>query len=66
MEFILFCVLTFLAIETIIFGVKLFNKEGGFKRFITGLSKRVEGDMKTLADEAEEWLKGKFNKKEGG
>jgi hypothetical protein len=57
MEFILFCVLTFLAIETIIFGVKLLRKE---RRAFRALAQRIEGDAKILVDEAEEWLKGKF------
>jgi hypothetical protein len=57
MEFVLFIVLTFLAIETIIFGVKLLRKE---HRALKDLRGRIQRDGKALADEAEAWLKGKF------
>jgi hypothetical protein len=57
MEFVLFIVMTFLAIETIIFGVKLLRKE---HKAVKDLRIRIQGDAKVLVAEAEEWLKGKF------
>jgi len=62
-EFLWFVLLTFLSVEAIIFGVKLLKRErAAFK----ALGKRIEGDVKTLADETEAWLAKEWERRFGG
>jgi len=59
-EFVLFVVGTFLAIEVILYGVRLLRKE---RMAFKALGKRIAGDAKVLTDETEEFLKGLFRGK---
>jgi hypothetical protein len=59
MWFLWLAILTFLAILTIRFGIRLWRKEAEARR---ALSKKVSDDAKALAKEVEGWLSAEWQR----
>jgi hypothetical protein len=62
MWFLWLAILTFLAILTIRFGIRLWKKEAEARK---ALSKKVSDDARALAKETEAWLESEWKKRFG-